>query len=294
MDVTQLRAFVTVSHEGNLTRAAARLHLTQPAVSLQIKALQEQLGLQVFVRSASGMILTPAGNKLLPLAERILADLDELKRHATALRAPAGDLSGPLALGTILDPEFIRLGAFLRLLVERHPQLQTRLSHHMSGSVLQQVRDGKLDVGFFLGDPGPEFASLALTSFTYNVVAPAGWKSRVEGRGWKALARLPWIWTPPESAHHRLLSEVFARHQARPDTVALVDQESSMLDLVKSGVGLSLVRESIALNQAHAHGLVIADTVSLSTELRFIALQQRSHEPVILAVFQLLREIWSL
>jgi len=73
----------------------------------------------------------------------------------------------------------------------------------------------------------------------------------------------------------------------------LVDQESSMLDLVKSGVGLSLARESIALNQAHAHGLVIADAVELSTELSFIALEKRQHEAAIKAVFQLLQQVWQ-
>ncbi len=111
MDLTQLRAFISVAHEGNLTRAAEKLHLTQPAVSLQIKALQESLGLALFNRSAAGMVLTAEGNTLLPLAERILADVQELRRHATGLRSSENALSGSLAIGTILDPEFIRLGA---------------------------------------------------------------------------------------------------------------------------------------------------------------------------------------
>jgi len=293
MDLTQLRAFISVAHEGNLTRAAEKLHLTQPAVSLQIKGLQESLGLQLFNRSASGMVLTVEGNTLLPLAERILADVQELRRHASGLRSSDDVLTGTLAIGTILDPEFIRLGAFLKLLVEHHPRLSTQLSHHMSGSVLNEVRAGHLDVGYFLGDPGKGFHAMTLTSFTYNVIAPAGWKNRVSGKSWKELARLPWIWTPAESAHHRLLSRIFAQHQSKPHTVALVDQESSMLDLVKSGVGLSLARESIALNQAQAHGLVIADAVELSTDLSFISLEKRQHEDAIKAVFQLLQEVWQ-
>ena len=293
MDLTQLRAFISVAHEGNLTRAAEKLHLTQPAVSLQIKGLQESLGLQLFNRSASGMVLTVEGNTLLPLAERILADVQELRRHAGGLRSSDNVLTGTLAIGTILDPEFIRLGAFLKLLVEHHPRLSTQLSHHMSGSVLNEVRAGHLDVGYFLGDPGKGFHAMTLTSFTYNVIAPAGWKNRVSGKSWKELARLPWIWTPAESAHHRLLSRIFAQHQSKPHTVALVDQESSMLDLVKSGVGLSLARESIALNQAQAHGLVIADAVELSTDLSFISLGKRQHEDAIKAVFQLLQEVWQ-
>ncbi|MFL9927142.1 LysR family transcriptional regulator [Herbaspirillum lusitanum] len=293
MDITQLRAFIAVAREANLTRAAEQLHVTQPAVSLQIKSLQAQLNLQLFTRTASGMRLTEAGVKLLPLAERVINDMQDFRRQAATLTLSSGNLSGSLAIGTILDPEFTRLGAFLKLLVERHPQLTTQLQHHISGSVLQAIKQGQLDVGFFLGAAGKGFYSIKLTSFTYNVIAPAGWKNRVNGKGWKELARLPWIWTPEESAHHRLLSKVFAQHKVQPNTVALVDQESSMLDLVKSGVGLSLARESIALGQAHAHGLVIADAVELSTELSFITLEKRRHEEAIAAVFGLLQTMWQ-
>ncbi|MDB5763876.1 MAG: LysR family transcriptional regulator [Herminiimonas sp.] len=290
MYLTQLRAFVTVAREGNLTRAAERLHLTQPAVSLQIKSLQTALNLQLFSRTPSGMILTDDGAKLLPFAERVMASVAEFRQGADALHST---LSGTLSIGTILDPEFTRLGAFLKRLVENYPQLSTQLQHGMSGWVLHQIKTGTLDVGYYLGTPGKEFHSQTLTSFTYNVLAPHGWKNRVAGKGWPELAKLPWIWSPPESAHNRLLTKTFSRYKITPNKVALVDQEPSMLDLVKSGVGLSLVRESIALREAHAHGLVIADAVSLSTELSFIALEKRKNEPTISAVFALLKNLWS-
>jgi DNA-binding transcriptional LysR family regulator len=289
MDFTQLRAFVTVAREGNLTRAAEKLHLTQPAVSLQIKALQSSLNLVLFNRTPSGMSLTDDGAKLLPYAERVMASVAEFREGVAGLHTT---LSGTLSIGTILDPEFIRLGPFLKRLVETYPQLSTQLQHGMSGWVLQQVKAGNLDVGYFLGTPGKEFHTLTLTSFTYNVVAPQGWKNRVAGKDWEALAKLPWIWTPPESAHNRLLTKTFGQLKVTPNKVALVDQEPSMLDLVKSGVGLSLVRESIALREAHAHGLVIADAVSLATELSFITLARRKNEPTIAAVFSLLQSLW--
>lgn len=290
MDLTQLRAFITVAREGNLTRAATVLHVTQPAISLQIKALQEGLGVQLFSRTPNGMVLTRDGAKLLPLAEKILANVGELRQAAQALHST---LAGSLALGTILDPEFTRLGAFLKRLVETYPQLATRLRQGTSGSILQQIRNGELDVGYYLGQPSREFHCEILTSFTYLVVAPPGWKNRVAGQDWHTLARLPWIGTPPDSVHHRLLTPVFAQYQIAPNTVAEVDQEASMLDLVKSGVGLSLIRESIALREAHAHGLVIADAVHLNTELSFVTLAKRKNEPLITAVFQLLHDVWQ-
>jgi DNA-binding transcriptional LysR family regulator len=290
MDLTQLRAFVTVAKEGNLTRAAAQLHLTQPAVSLQVKGLQQALKVQLFARTPTGMILTRDGAKLLPLAERVLSGCVELTQAAHSLHA---NLTGQLAIGTILDPEFTRLGAFLKLLVEAHPQIATRLQQGMSGWVEQQVRDGHLDVGYFVGTPGRDCHSLNLTTFVYNVVAPQGWRRHVNNKDWSSLAGLPWIWSPPESVHNRLLTAVFNQHQAEPIKVAMVDQEASMLDLVKSGIGLSLMRDSIALREAHAHGLVIANAVSVTTELSFICLNSRRQESTIVHAFQLIQDLWQ-
>ncbi|MDY7577238.1 LysR family transcriptional regulator [Herbaspirillum sp. RTI4] len=293
MDLTQLRAFVTVAQEGNLTRAAEQLHVSQPAVSLQLKTLQQDLNLVLFKRTPTGMKLTDDGLKLLPQAQKLLSGMQDFKQSAHALQIQPLRLKDKLSIGTILDPEFIRLGAFLKRLVEQQPAIATRLQHHMSGGVLQHVRSGELDVGFYLGEPGKGFHALTLTSFTYSVIAPAGWKQRVVDKNWKQLASLPWIWTPPESAHHRLLSKIFQQYKVNPDKVALVDQEASMLDLVKSGVGLSLARTSIALNQAQAHGLVIANAVSLSTELSFVVLEKRFNESAIAAAFDIVKNLWQ-
>jgi DNA-binding transcriptional LysR family regulator len=289
MDLTQLRAFVTVAREGNLTRAAERLHLTQPAVSLQIKALQRSLKLVLFTRTPAGMMLTADGAKLLPLAERVLASSRELEQAAHSLNST---LSGKLSIGTILDPEFTRLGGFLKALVEAYPHVSTELQHGMSGWVQQRIKHGELDVGYYLDEPLPQMHVLPLRNFTYQVLAPAGWEKRVIAKSWSQLAQLPWIWSPPESVHHRLLSNVFAEHGAEPLRVALVDQEASMLDLVKSGVGLSLVRDSIALRESQAHGLVMADSVSLTTQLSFICSSQRRAEPAISTAFQLMNHVW--
>ena len=290
MDLTQLRAFTTVAREGNLTRAAVQLHLTQPAVSLQIKALEQSLKVQLFARTPTGMVLTRDGAKLLPLAERIISGSLELLHAAHALNST---LDGHLSIGTILDPEFTRLGAFLKLLVEAHPHVSTRLQQGMSGWVEQEIRNGHLDVGYFVGTPARDCHSLVLTSFVYNVVAPQGWRRRVEDKDWKALAALPWVWSPPESVHNRLLTKVFDQHQVNPGKVAMVDQEASMLDLVKSGIGLSLVRDSVALREARAHGLVIANAVNVTTELSFLCLNSRRQESAITHAFQLMQDLWG-
>ncbi|RQS52598.1 LysR family transcriptional regulator [Burkholderia sp. Bp8986] len=299
MDLTLLRAFATVAREGNLTRAAVQLHLTQPAVSLQIKHLQETLGVTLFTRTSRGLALTRDGQTLLPHAERALAAAADVQRAAAALRH---EVRGQLRIGTILDPGFLRLGGFLRALVETHPQIETALRHGMSGWVLEQVRARALDVGYYIGRPGEDeprddtlFHTVTLTRFQYRVLAPAGWKERVQrAHDWRALAALPWIWTPPASAHHRLLSRLFAAAGAQPVKVAEVDQEQSMLDLVKSGIGLTLARDSTALAEAHAHALTIVERVTVPTELTFVALVERRDEPAIAAALRLIETQWAI
>ncbi len=296
MDLQILRAFVLAAREGNVSRAAERLHLTQPAVSLQLKRLAEETGLTLFTRTPHGLALTADGAAMLPQAERVLAAVGDLQQAARKLQ---GTVRGALRIGTILDPEFTRLGVFLRELVEAAPQIETELRHGMSGSVLAQVLRGDLDVGFHLdaGDdatvPPAALTVRTLTRFTYRVVAPAGWGPQVLGRDWKALAALPWLATPPESAHHRLLERVFAPLGLAPRRVALVDQEASMLDLLKSGIGLSLVRDSIAIRESQAHGLVMADRVQLDCALRFVSLAARRDEPVIASAWDALAKAWS-
>ncbi|MBR8334486.1 LysR family transcriptional regulator [Burkholderia ambifaria] len=299
MDLTLLRAFATVAREGNLTRAAVQLHLTQPAVSLQIKHLQETLGITLFTRTSRGLALTRDGETLLPHAERALAAAADVQRAAAALRH---EVRGRLRIGTILDPGFLRLGGFLRALVETHPQIETALRHGMSGWVLEQIRAQALDVGYYIGRPGEDdprdemlFHTVTLTHFQYRVLAPAGWKERVQrAHDWRALAALPWIWTPPASAHHRLLSRRFAAAGAQPAKVAEVDQEQSMLDLVKSGIGLTLARDSTALAEAHAHALTIVERVTVPTELTFVTLAERRDEPAIAAALRLIEAQWAI
>lgn len=294
-DLQHLRAFAAIAREGNLTRAAASLHLTQPAVSMQIKSLQELLNVTLFVRTARGLMLSPQGAALVPVAQKILDAVDDLGQVAHAMQHAA---YGTLGIGTILNPEVIRLGACLRYLVERHPHVQPRLRHGMSGWVLGQVRAGALDTAFYLGPQGdegsgPEFHALRLQPIVYYVVAPKGWQSRVEGRSWKDVAALPWVWTPEYSTHHRMLTRKFAELGAHPPIAAEVDLEASMIDLVISGVGLSLARDSVALRMAQAHGLVVAQSLSMSADLSFIALAKRVDDPLIRAAFAAVRATYG-
>lgn len=297
LDLQTLLTFVTVARIGNITRAAEVLHRSQPAISLQIKNLSEQTGLKLFHRTHQGMMLTVEGEALRPLAEKVLGALTDFAQAASALQITVRDA---LRIGTILDPEFTQLGTFLLKLATAHPLIETTLEHEVSGEVYRLVESGALDIGFFLDAPNASSSKTmrrkTLTTFTYCVLAPAGWEARVQDKGWEALATLPWLATPLSSVHNRLQRRVFGAGSLtgmQPKRVALVDQEPSMLDLVRSGLALSLVRKSIAQREAMASGLVIANQVSLDCELSVICLESRAAEPAIQAALSTLDAVWG-
>ncbi len=299
-----LRAFVTVAREGNVTRASEQLLLTQPAVTLQLKRLAANTGITLFRRTSTGLELTREGALLATKAELVLAALVDFDQTAGHL---ASRTRGKLRIGTIIDPEFTRLGAFLKALIEVGPAIETTLRHGMSGDVPEGLRRNELDAGFFLGDlrdfdpsaehsdeAGPAlFCSRELTQLTYRVIAPPSLGSFVRGAAWEQLASLPWIGTPPASVHHRLLTRLFKDLGLTQNIVAQVDQEASMVAMVRTGVGLSLCRDSIALHEQQTHGLVIADAVQVSTTLSFICLEARAHDPTITAAFDAIRRVWG-
>lgn len=304
-DLRRLRALVEVARTGSVSEAAVNLHLSQPAVSLQLKALSEETGLVLFSRGARGLKVTREGEALLQRAEAVLNGLTEFNRAASGLHQ---SVRGHLRIGTILDPEFIRLGPFLQALVQAAPQIETELRQAISGRVLEDVATGVLDVGFCLirtpvAGESPAHAGAAsscvlrtLSTFTYRVVGPPGWQIKMQGLGWTELAGLPWLGTPELSAHHMLLSAVFgpgSLTSLSPKRVAFVDQEASMLDLVKSGVGLSLMRDSIALREKQVSGLAVSDKVSIECTLAFACQRSNQSAPVVSAAVEALEKVWS-
>jgi DNA-binding transcriptional LysR family regulator len=297
-DLRTLQCFAAVAETGNVTRAAEALHMTQPALSLRLQQLGAQTGLKLFARTARGLDLTPDGLVFHVKARQVLNAAADLER---TVRQMHGHIRGKLRVGTVIDPEFTRLGAFLSGLVDTAPMLEKELRQGMSGNVAQWILSGEMDAGYFLGDlpeaanraQKPDFAQMTLTDFSYSVIAPPGWESRVMGKGWEGIAALPWVGTVEASVHHRLLKQVYAPLGMQPNYVAMVDQESSMLAMVRSGVGLSLSRDSVALTEKRWHGVVVNELLSVPCSLSFIARAERRQEPAIACAFEVLGQVWS-
>ena len=292
MELYQLRTFAAVADTGHITRAAEKLHVSQPAVSAHIKGLEEDLGVRLFDRTPTGMQLTRAGRQLREQAEKILAEVERLRQLAATLK---GDIVGRLRVGTASDPEFVRVGEFLHRTVERYPLLEIELHQEVSGAALERVRTGDLDASFYFGDiTSPDVAGLRLHDMAYCVVAPAAWGERVRNADWSEIARLPWIVTPSISTHNRLVRALFSKHGVEPARVVEADQEPVIASLVVSGVGVSLMREPLALQKQRAGEICIWDKARLQTALWFIYQADRRHDPLVEALLGILGEIWQI
>ncbi len=292
MELYQLRAFAAVAEEGHLTRAAERLHVSQPALSGQIKALERDFEVRLFERTSAGMVLTAAGRELLPLARRVLAAADELKRASRQLQ---GEVAGTLRLGTVSNPAAIRLGDLLAAAVARHPRMELEVHREVSGAALEGVREGRLDASFYFGDAPRDVFALRLRDFVYCVAGPAAWANRIEGAGWDQIAALPWILTPAISTHNRLVTRLFEQQGVEPPQRRVeADEESVIESLIVSGVGLSLMQEQSARARLRSGEICLWERARLRTTLWFVCAAERRDEPLLRALIDLVRDTWKL
>lgn len=290
MEIYQLRAFVSVAKHGNFTRAAKELHLSQPTVSGQIKALEEHLGLVLLERKAGGVVPTSGGLELLQRAEKILAEVRGLAAHAKDL---GERVTGKLRMGTVIEAKLLRVGTLLSEMRIAYPNIEIETQHGLSGWVLSCVRNGELDCGFFVGPiADSDLHAIHLSTLNYRIVAPAAWAQKVADADWTEIAAMPWVWAPEQGSYPQLATEMFREHGVEPMKVASADRESTIINLVTAGVGLAMLRDSVALAAAETKELVIWKNGAKQANLSFVYMAERKGESVLIAATNIIQKIW--
>lgn len=292
MDLNQLKAFVTVAETANLTKASELLFLSQPAVSAQLKALESELGVILFNRTARGMTLTVAGHVLKQDAVHALVAVKHVFSRAQIFH---DGLAGECRLGTISEPVILRLSELLSELMRANPNLSMRLSQSVSGIVVDQILEGKLHGGFVIGEVNePRITAIPIRPITLRIVAPYEWQERISTADWVDIAKLPWIIMSPKCSFHKITAEMFNRHELSPTSLVAIDHETTLRKLVASGVGLSLMREDMALDAEAKQELVIWPKGVETKQLNFIYLQSDAHSPLTQALCKSVRAVWNL
>jgi len=175
LDLPALRSFVAVAECGGVTRASGLLHLTQSAVSMQLKRLEEALDLQLLHRSGRGVTLTAGGEQLLSQARRLLELNDDILRRLTST-----DFAGEITLGVPHDIVYPAIPDVLRRFAVEFPKMKVNLTSSYTRQLKEEFRRGAADVILTtedVCDPGGE--TLAVQRLTW-IGAPGGqaWKIR--------------------------------------------------------------------------------------------------------------------
>ncbi len=147
MDVTDLRLFAAVARTGGIGKAALALNTVQSNVTARLKGLEDRLGTVLFERSNRGVVLTAAGQRLLPYAERAVRLLDDARRAVNDDGQPAG----PLVIGSLETTAALRLSPFLARFAKSHPAVDLSLKTGTSCELVAQVLDRALDGAFVCG-----------------------------------------------------------------------------------------------------------------------------------------------
>ncbi len=262
-----LRYFEEVAREGNLTRAAARLNLSQSALSTQIRQLEERLGHPLFTRTGRTMVLTEAGHIALDHATRIFGVGDDL----IATLTKSGGTAGPLRVGALSTLSRNFQLRFLRPVLS-DVTADLVLSSGNSQTLLRSLEDLALDV-VLLTDPPPRetFPDLVAHRLAEQPVAIHGTSKRLSHATLHDLLAKEPVILPTESSIRTGFDSLAARLGVIPRIAAIVDDMAMVRLLARDDVGLAIT-PAVVLADELANGLLITAPFQLDIIESFYAI----------------------
>lgn len=248
VELRRLEHFVAVAEEGSFTRAARRVHLVQSALSVSVRALERELGVLLFERTTHGVRLTDVGRVFLPEARATLA---AAAAALDAVQATVGGMRGTLRIGIMQSMLAVDLASILARFRDERPgvALQPRPARGGSLELGRDVESGELDLAF-VSVAGHSFTGVELTPLTSEpllLAVPAG--HPIAGRSAVSILDLDgqvFVEVPGGWGTRMAADRAFAAARVdRPISVEVADL-ATVVELVRAGVGLGLIPQSIA------------------------------------------------
>ncbi|CAI8957378.1 LysR family transcriptional regulator [Pseudomonas koreensis] len=238
MEFSQLRIFQAVAEEGSITRAAERLHRVPSNLSTRLKQLEEQLGVELFVRERQRLQLSPAGKVLLDYTGKLFA----LRDQASAA-VMGGQPAGDFVLGTLYSTAAIHLPALLARYHKQYPAVNLQVQSGPSGELLEGLVSGRLDAALVDGPPqlagidGVPLCDERLVLISEADHPPIRSAKEVEGRA---------VFTFRHGCAYRARLEAwFVHYQAAMGRAMEIESYQGMLACVIAGSGVALMSESM-------------------------------------------------
>ena len=261
LTIRQLEVLAAVGREGSVTAAAQALHLTQPAVSMQLRQLEEQLELTMFEPVGRRLQITEPGRELVRLAIELLGRLDDLEQTARSLR---GVGHGRVRLGVVSTAKYFAprlLAQFLKL----HAGLEFKLTIHNRAEIIDQLQSYSIDLGI-MGQP-PEGLQLDGTPFAPNplvaIGAPSHPLSLRRGLRPEDLSGQPFIVREPGSGTRNAMDRFFVDHDVKVRQVMEADSNETIKQAVMAGIGLGFLSLHTVRPELAAGRIAVLDVQGL-------------------------------
>jgi DNA-binding transcriptional LysR family regulator len=271
MNLEQLRSFVEVARLGHFTQAAEQLHLAQPSLSRQIASLEQDLGAELFHRARGGSTLTTAGESLLPLARRMLADAESVRRELAEL---AGLERGRVRLGATPTLCISLVAEVLSAFHAEHPGIELHLSEHGSRRLLDQLESGELDLALITtseAGSAERFRVTPLLEEELVVISSAAAPAVARGASirLREVARLPQIVFSSSYDLRSATDAAFAAAGLEPEVVLEGAEMDAVLRFVERGLGVAIVPAMVlidrpGLRSVRLEGPVLTRSISLA------------------------------
>jgi LysR family transcriptional regulator, benzoate and cis,cis-muconate-responsive activator of ben and cat genes len=250
MELRHLRYFVAVAELENVSRAALKLHVSQPALSAQIRDLEDELGFDLLERTPKSVRLTIAGRVFLDQARAVLEHVDLAVKSA---RAAATGGETELHVGYLGTPTAHLLPAILRAFQKSMPNVQVRLHEQSNEQNLRRLRERQVDLAFVVRTSNsPPLAKLAFEPLAQMhprlAVAPDHQLARRRSVSLGEAVRERFVAFVREdfSGYHEQLAAVFAKVKGKPRIVEECDSFSSFISAIEAGTGVALVSDAFA------------------------------------------------
>ena len=254
MDITikQLKAFVTVAQTRNFAEAGERLHLSQPALSISLKNLEEVVGGKLLARTTRTLSLTPEGESFLPVAQRLLADWDNALTDLHNLFAMR---RGKLSIASMASFSISKLPKALHHYRSKFPDINITVQDVVAEEVVDMVRTGRVEVGVTFDMEESEdlhFEPLFEDSF-YVVMPEQHALLAKEEITWTQLQEFPFVALQRPSAMRQMIDEITANCGITLTVEFEAHQLASIGSMVANNLGISVV-PSLAIQQMRALG----------------------------------------
>ncbi|MDB5618718.1 LysR family transcriptional regulator [Tardiphaga sp.] len=261
VSIRQLRALAALEASGSITAAAAKLHLTQPAVTLQLRNLQALAGLPLIQRTGDGMLLTDAGREVLALTERIEA---AMAACATSLEMMAGKTGGRISIGAVSTAKYFvpfAISGFSQL----HPEIEVRLTIGNRQEICAALRGYDLDFAI-MGRPPVDIEMDVdlIGDHPHVIIAPTAHRLAKKPRlALGDLADETFLTREPGSGTRGLMEQLFESARIRPTIGMEMSSNETIKQAVIAGLGIAFISAHTVATELDERRLVMLDVVGL-------------------------------